>query len=126
MDGKALPDEAALAGRARQGDREAFTQLVMHYQVPLYNMALRMVGRPDDAADVAQEAFLRAWEKIRTLRSAPFKPWLFQIAVNLCYDHFRRGRRLGAMPEEDQAARVVHLGVATPDPQERAESHERM
>src|SRR5437879_11662821 len=127
MDGKALPDEAALAGLARQGDREAFTQLVMHYQVPLYNMALRMIGRPEDAADVAQEAFLRAWEKIRTLRNAPFKPWLFQIAVNLCYDHFRRGRRYGVMPDDDQTStsNVVGLGIATPDPQERAEANER-
>jgi RNA polymerase sigma-70 factor, ECF subfamily len=118
-------DDRDLVGRARRGDQEAFTQLIVQYQVPLYNMALRMVGRPDDAADIAQEAFLRAWEKIRTLRDAPFKSWLFQIAANLCYDHFRRSRRYGVMPEEDQAARVVNLGLATPDPQERAESHER-
>jgi RNA polymerase sigma-70 factor, ECF subfamily len=125
MNGKTLSDEAALVGRSRQGDREAFTQLVMHYQVPLYNMALRMVGTPDDAADVAQEAFLRAWEKIRTLRNAPFKPWLFQIAVNLCYDHFRRGRRIGVMPDEEAGEKVVTLGVALPDPEERAEAGER-
>src|SRR5579864_534905 len=98
---------------------------MLQYQVPLYNMALRMVGGPDDAADIAQEAFLRAWEKIRTLRDAPFKSWLFQIAANLCYDHFRRGRRYGVMPEDDQAAKVVTLGIATPDPQERAEVNER-
>jgi RNA polymerase sigma-70 factor (ECF subfamily) len=99
--------------------------LIVQYQVPLYNMALRMVGRPDDAADIAQEAFLRAWEKIRTLREAPFKAWLFQIAANLCYDHFRRGRRYGVMPEDDQTGNVVGLGIATPDPQERAEANER-
>jgi len=125
MDGKALPDEAALVGRARQGDREAFTQLVMHYQVPLYNMALRMIGRPEDAADVAQDAFLRAWEKIRSLRNAPFKPWLFQIGDNLCYDHFRRGRRLGLMPDEEQGGKLLPLGAAQPDPQERALARER-
>jgi RNA polymerase sigma-70 factor (ECF subfamily) len=125
MDGKALPDEADLAARARQGDREAFTQLVMDYQVPLYNMALRMIGRPEDAADVAQEAFLRAWEKIRSLRNAPFKPWLFQIAVNLCYDHFRRGRRLAAMPGDEEGEKVVQLGAPLPDPEERALARER-
>jgi RNA polymerase sigma-70 factor, ECF subfamily len=114
-----------LVARARRGDREAFTQLIVQYQVPLYNMALRMVGEREDAADIAQEAFMRAWEKIRTLREAPFKSWLFQIAANLCYDHFRRGRRLGVMPEEDQAANVVSLGLAAPDPQERAEANER-
>ena len=118
-------DDRDLVGRARRGDREAFTQLIMQYQVPLYNMALRMVGRPDDASDIAQEAFLRAWEKIRTLREAPFKAWLFQIAANLCYDHFRRGRRYGVMPEDDQTASVVGLGIATPDPQEHAEANER-
>jgi RNA polymerase sigma-70 factor (ECF subfamily) len=117
-------DDRGLVGLARRGDREAFTQLIVQYQVPLYNMALRMVGGPDDAADIAQEAFLRAWEKIRTLREAPFKSWLFQIAANLCYDHFRRGRRYGVMPE-DQNTKVVSLGIATPDPQERAEANER-
>jgi RNA polymerase sigma-70 factor, ECF subfamily len=118
-------DDRDLVGRARRGDPEAFTQLMMQYQVPLYNMALRMVGRPDDAADIAQEAFTRAWQKIRTLRDAPFKSWLFQIAANLCYDHFRRGKRYGVMPEDDQASNVVGLGIAMPDPQERAEASER-
>src|SRR5690349_17267197 len=101
---KGSNDDRDLVGRARRGDREAFTQLIVQYQVPLYNMALRMVGGPDDAADIAQEAFLRAWEKIRTLRDAPFKSWLFQIAANLCYDQFRRGRRYGVMPDEDQTS----------------------
>ena len=118
-------DDRDLVGRARRGDREAFSQLVMQYQVPLYNMALRMVGGRDDAADITQEAFLRAWEKIRTLRDAPFKSWLFQIAANLCYDHFRRGRRYGVMPQDEGAGRVATLGIATPDPQERAEASER-
>ena len=122
---KGMNDDRDLVGRARRGDREAFTQLIVQYQVPLYNMALRMVGGPDDAADIAQEAFLRAWEKIRTLRDAPFKAWLFQIAANLCYDHFRRGRRYGVMPEDDQTGNVLGLGISTPDPQERAEASER-
>jgi RNA polymerase sigma-70 factor, ECF subfamily len=126
---KGSNDDRDLVSRARRGDREAFTQLIVQYQVPLYNMALRMVGRPDDAADIAQEAFLRAWEKIRTLREAPFKSWLFQIAANLCYDHFRRGRRYGVMPDEDQTSHqtgnVVGLGIAAPDPQERAEANAR-
>jgi RNA polymerase sigma-70 factor, ECF subfamily len=118
-------DDRDLVGRARRGDREAFTQLIVQYQVPLYNMALRMVGGPDDAADIAQEAFLRAWEKLRTLRDAPFKSWLFQIAANLCYDHYRRGRRYGTMPEDDQSGKVIGLGLPVPDPQERAEANER-
>src|SRR5437868_9292366 len=112
-----------LVARARQGDSEAFTQLIMQYQVPLFNMALRMVGEREDAADIVQEAFVRAWEKIRTLRDAPFKSWLFQIAANLCYDHFRRGRRLGTMPDDERSS--FGLGIATPDPQERAEANER-
>ena len=117
------PDDRDLLGRARRGDQEAFSQLIVQYQVPLYNMALRMVGGPDDAADITQEAFLRAWEKIRTLRDAPFKSWLFQIAANLCYDFFRRGKRYGMMPEDED--KIVGLGIATPDPQERAEANER-
>src|SRR2546428_12408248 len=118
------PNDRDLVSRARQGDREAFTQLIVQYQVPLYNMALRMVGGREDAADISQEAFLRAWEKIRTLRDALFKSWLFQIAANLCYDHFRRNRRYGTMPDEE-SHNIVGLGIATPDPQERAEAGER-
>ncbi len=118
-------DDRDLVGRARQGDREAFSQLIVQYQVPLYNMTLRMVGSREDAADITQEAFLRAWEKIRSLRDAPFKSWLFQITVNLCYDHFRRGRRYGVMPDEEQGGKIVGLGIAMPDPQERAEANER-
>jgi len=118
-------DDRDLVVRARQGDREAFTQLILQYQVPLYNMALRMVGSREDAADITQEGFLRAWEKIRTLRDAPFKSWIFQITVNLCYDHFRRGRRYGVMPDEEQGGKIVGLGIALPDPQERAEANER-
>src|SRR5438552_14239072 len=119
------PNDRDLVSRARRGDREAFTQLIVQYQVPLYNMALRMVGGREDAADISQEAFLRAWEKIRTLRDAPFKSWLFQIAANLCYYHFRRNRRYGAVTDEDRGGNVVALGIATPDPQDRAEANER-
>jgi RNA polymerase sigma-70 factor (ECF subfamily) len=88
-------------------------------------MALRMVGGPQDAADITQETFLRAWEKIRSLRDAPFKSWLFQIGANLCYDHFRRARRYGSMPDEEEGAKLVSLGLSIPDPQERAEANER-
>ncbi len=126
MTSSPAPEDAALVARAREGDREAFTELVMHYQIPLYNLALRMVGSADDAADIAQEAFLRAWEKLRTLKSGnPFKPWLFQIGVNLCYDHFRRGKRVATMPEEGHETHVVSLGLPVPDPAERAEAGER-
>src|SRR5438132_5148175 len=118
------PNDRDLVSRARRGDREAVTQLIVQYQVPLYNMALRMVGGREDAADISQEAFLRAWEKIRTLREAPFKSWLSQIAANLCYDHFRRDRRYGAMPDEE-ISNVIGLGIATPDPQEQSEASER-
>src|SRR5919202_5741840 len=117
--------DQVLVGRAQQGDREAFTQLVMQYQVPLYNMALRMVGRPGDGADIAQEAFLRAWEKLRSLRQAPFRAWLFQIAVNLCYDYFRRGRRYGPMPEEGLGGKVIGLAQPPADPEAHAEANER-
>jgi len=118
-------EDASLVARAQEGDKEAFTQLVTQYQVPLYNLALRMVGAPADAADITQDAFLRAWQKIGSLRRAPFRAWLFQIAVNLCYDHFRRRRRQGAMPEEGQEAGAVVLGLPPVDPQERAEVAER-
>src|SRR5438046_10302677 len=107
------PDDRDLVSRARRGDREAFTHLIVQYQVPLYNMALRMVGGREDADDIAQEAFLRAWERIRTLRDAPFKSWLFQSAATLRYDQMRPNRPYATTPEADDHKRAG-AAVCTP------------
>lgn len=89
------PDEieAALVARAREGDVDAYNQLVERYQGLVYNLALRMLGDVAAAEDVAQEAFLSAYRNLRGLRGANFRSWLLRIAANGCRDQLRSARR---------------------------------
>ena len=78
--------EATLAG-----DAAAFNDLVKQYQLAVYNLAFRMLGRVADAEDVAQETFFRAYAKLGTFNlEQKFSTWLLSIAAHLCIDHLRR------------------------------------
>jgi RNA polymerase sigma-70 factor, ECF subfamily len=75
--------EAALIDRARDGDRSAFEELVRHHADRLYAVVLRFVGSPDEAEEVTQEAFLRAWRSIQRFEGrARFFTWLYRIGIN--------------------------------------------
>lgn len=75
-------------------DRAAFAELVEPHLSPLRSFVVRMVGQPDDAADLVQEAQLRAFTRIDTYRrESSFRTWLFSIAANLCLDHLRARKR---------------------------------
>jgi RNA polymerase sigma-70 factor (ECF subfamily) len=88
-------DDLALVQRFRQGDKDAFSLLIVKYQDRIYNMLLRMCGQPADAEELAQEAFLRAMERIEQFRGkSKFYTWLFRIAANLAISHRRRGARI--------------------------------
>jgi RNA polymerase sigma-70 factor, ECF subfamily len=88
-----LSDED-LAFNAIQGDKQAFEELVKRYEKPIFALAYRMVGNPEDAKDVAQEAFLKAYRALATFReNSRFSPWLYAIANNLCIDFLRRKGR---------------------------------
>ncbi len=83
-------DEALLVSRARDGDAAAFGQLVEAYEKRVFNLAYRMVGNREDAADLAQEALVRAYKAMRRFREqAQFSTWLYRIVVNVCLDHQR-------------------------------------
>lgn len=86
--------ESALVARAREGDRRAFDRLVRAHFGGVYGVLHRMIGNHEDAEDLAQEAFVRAWGAVARLHvDAPFRPWITRIAVRLAIDHFRsRGR----------------------------------
>jgi len=85
---------ASLLARAQTGDREAFAQIVRLYQDRLYNAILRLVGNRDDAADLTQEAFTHALDKIGSFRGeAGVYTWLFRIAANLALSRMRRDQR---------------------------------
>jgi RNA polymerase sigma-70 factor (ECF subfamily) len=86
-------DDADLVARAREGDHAAFTALVARHQSAVHRAALSAVGSAADADDVAQEAFLLAYQRLRSFRGeASFKTWLLTITWNQAMNHRRRGR----------------------------------
>jgi RNA polymerase sigma-70 factor (ECF subfamily) len=87
-------DEAQAIQAAQKGDLSAFNRLVMAYQGMAYNVAYRIVGDGDAAADACQEAFLSAFKGIKKFRGGSFKSWILRIVTNACYDQMRyKGRR---------------------------------
>ena len=83
-----------LVSRSRGGDVESFNQLILRWERPIYAFAYRVTGREEDARDVCQETFLRAFRSLPGFRGqAKFSSWLYQIAMNLCRDWMRRQRR---------------------------------
>lgn len=86
-------DESRLIEAARSGDLEAFNALIRRYQDRLYNMAYRIMGDHDSAADAVQEALIAAFRGIRSFRGGSFQAWLARIVTNACYDELRRRRR---------------------------------
>ncbi len=88
-----LPDEARLIERSRQGDLEAFNQLVSAYQDQVYNLCLRMLGSQQPAEDVTQETFISAFKSMSKMRGPSVKSWLLRVASNACIDELRRRQR---------------------------------
>src|ERR1700687_5235970 len=86
-------DEEVVA-RAIGGDADSFNQLIVRWERPIYALAYRTIGREEDARDVCQETFLRAFRGLPAFRGqAKFSSWLYRIALNLCRDWLRRERR---------------------------------
>src|SRR5678816_3889080 len=83
-----------LVALSRGGDADSFNQLVLRWERPIYALAYRVIGREEDARDVCQETFLRAFRALNGFRGqAKFSSWLYRIALNLCRDWMRRERR---------------------------------
>lgn len=101
-------DESALVWRAQKGDVNSYNSLVLHYQEQAFNVAYRIMGEMDSAADATQEAFIAAYRSLRTFRGGSFKAWLLRIVTNACYDELRRRKRrpqasLDALYVEDES-----------------------
>jgi RNA polymerase sigma-70 factor (ECF subfamily) len=92
-----------LVARSISGDAESFNELILRWERPIYALAYRTIGREEDARDVCQETFLRAFRALPGFRGqAKFSSWLYRIALNLCRDWVRRERRTPVVqPPED-------------------------
>lgn len=91
-----------LVARSMGGDLDSFNQLILRWERPIYALAYRVIGREEDARDVCQETFLRAFRALPGFKGqAKFSSWLYRIALNLCRDWIRRRRRspLVELPE---------------------------
>jgi RNA polymerase sigma-70 factor (ECF subfamily) len=91
-----------LVARSKTGDTESFNQLVKRWERPIFALAYRTLGREEDARDVTQETFLRAFRALSGFKGdAKFSSWLYRIALNLCRDWMRKERRapMVAVPE---------------------------
>jgi RNA polymerase sigma-70 factor (ECF subfamily) len=111
-------DEAELLERARKGDSEAFGVLVERYQRRVANVALAVVHNQEDALELAQETFIRAYENLDKFESrSSFSTWLYRIAANLAIDFWRREGRHVVLRGEDAENELRRM------PTERGDSY---
>ncbi len=117
--------EQELVRAAAGGDTEAFERLVRTYENKIYHLALRMCGSADEAADIAQEAFLAAWRGLPSFRGeAGFATWLYRLTSNAAIDYLRRQKKQRgdmSLDDEELGLDAVDSG---PSPQETAEGSE--
>ena len=93
-------DEAALVKAALLGEMDAFNRLVIAYQDLAFNVAFRMMGDEDEAADATQAAFISAYRNLGSFRGGSFKAWVLRMVTNCCYDELRRKHRHPTSPLE--------------------------
>ena len=107
-----------LIRRAQRGDADAFEQLLLEHQKNVYNLCYRMAGDPDDAMDLSQETFLRAWRCLDQYQFASaFSTWLYRLCSNICIDFLRKRRRQQTVPLTFEDADGEEQTYAVPDAQ---------
>jgi len=93
--------ERELIELVKKGKREAYHEIVSRYMKKAYYVALSFVHNHQDALDISQEAFIKAFRKIKNFSTQkPFFPWFYKLMKNLCLDHLRRGSRVKEIPLE--------------------------
>jgi RNA polymerase sigma-70 factor (ECF subfamily) len=108
--------DLAIVARARSGDADAFRALVERHSRPLFRLAFRMTGNQQDAEDVVQESFLRAWRQLgRFDDQASFGTWLYRIATNCSLDAMRSRKRRSADSEVEDPALALPAAGPTPE-----------
>ena len=110
-----------LVARATAGDQDSFNQLVSRWERPIYALAYRTLGREEEARDVVQEAFLRAYRGLKGFKGeAKFSSWLYRITQNLCRDWIRKERR-APIVQVPEGVDPVDLADAQVSPSESVE-----
>lgn len=116
-------DEVCLVNRCREGDLAAYDQLMQQYEKKVYSLCFRMAGNHDDAADLAQEAFLKAFRALPSFKGqSSFSTWLYRIVTNTCLDEKRRLAKktpvvsLDKRLEMDDGELALTLPGNSPDP----------
>ena len=120
-----MTEEQKWVAAAREGDQEAFAELVRLYEKRVLALTQRMCQNPEDAAEAAQEAFFAAWQGLKSFRGdSSFSTWLYRLASNACVDLLRReGKRRAAVSLDDEELNL-DLPSSLPSPQEEAERRE--
>lgn len=112
-------DDKHILVRAKHGELDAFEELVRRYEKRVYAVALRSSGSPEDAADIVQEVFLRAWRSIESFRGdSGFSTWLFRITMNMCVDFARHKHsqpQTQSIVDEEENERQVPDTALTPE-----------
>ena len=117
--------EQALIQRAQKGDQEAFAVLVTEHQRYVFNLAVRVLKNEEEALDVAQETFVRAWTALPNFRGqSQFRTWLYRIVTNLCYNRLPNLRRTLNELGDDVIANVPETDLAFDNPAHGLESRE--
>jgi RNA polymerase sigma-70 factor (ECF subfamily) len=110
-----MTSDEDLVARSRGGDLDSFNQLVVRWERPIYALAYRVIGREEDARDVAQETFLRAFRALKGFKGqAKFSSWLYRITLNLCRDWIRRERRTPIAQTPEGVDLIELAAEATP------------
>ena len=104
-----------LVAKSIGGDPDSFNELVLRWERPIYALAYRTIGREEDARDVCQETFLRAFRALPGFRGqAKFSSWLYRIALNLCRDWVRRERRTPVVQAPEDVDLIEMAAAAEP------------
>ena len=115
-----LTDEE-LVSRSMGGDTDSFNQLILRWERPIYALAYRVIGREEDARDVCQDTFLRAYRALPGFKGqAKFSSWLYRITLNLCRDWIRKERR-APIVQVPEGTDPVDLADAQASPTESVE-----
>ena len=120
-------EELKLVNRAAAGDEGAFEKLVIENERLIYNVALKITGNPDDAEDVAQEAFIKAYRNLGSFRGeSRFSGWLYRLCYNAAMDHIRKNRdpNLRSLTNDDGSDAELDVADPAPTPEESADRKE--